>query len=96
LQEQGHDPKVVLYLEDPPTVSQLTEICFLMKISPRALVRSKEKRFKELALELSESTPDSQWYTVLVENPILIERPIIVNGDRAVIGRPPERILEIL
>ncbi|MBA6156608.1 arsenate reductase (glutaredoxin) [Tenacibaculum sp. S7007] len=94
LEESGKNFEIVKYLENIPSESELKEIVSLLNISPIQLVRKNEKIWKEefKGKELSEA----EVITAMVENPKLIERPIVINGDKAVIGRPPETILEII
>ena len=86
--------KVIGYLTTPPTRDELRSLLGKLGIKPGELVRRGEVAFKENyeGHELS----DEQWIDALIAHPILIERPIIVRGDRAVIGRPPEKVLEWL
>ena len=90
----GKEFEVVKYLDNVPTEKELKEIISLLNISPIQLVRKGEKIWKEnfKGKELS----DSQIVKAMIENPKLIERPIIINGNKAVIGRPPEVILDII
>lgn len=96
LQEKGIEPDVVLYLETPPHVQTLkTLLQQLGMSSARELMRRKEDLYKELNLA------DVQWseeqlLQAMVDNPKLIERPIVINGEQARIGRPPEAVLEII
>jgi len=96
LQEKGIEPDVVLYLETPPDVQTLkTLLQQLGMSSARELMRRKEDLYKELNLA------DVQWseeqlLQAMVDNPKLIERPIVINGEQARIGRPPEAVLEII
>ncbi len=94
LEEKGVTPEIILYLKDVPTESELEGIVSKLGIKPFDLVRKGETIYKETlkGRELS----DSQWVKTMIENPKLIERPILVNGDKAVIGRPAEDILTIL
>ena len=94
LENSGKDFEIVKYLDNIPSEKELTEIISLLNISPIDLVRKGEKIWKEnyKGKELS----DSQVIKAMVENPKLIERPIVINGNKAVIGRPPESILEII
>jgi arsenate reductase (glutaredoxin) len=82
------------YLVEVPTQKELKEIVKMLGIKPEDLVRKKEPLYKE-KYEGKKIT-GSQWIKILSENPILIERPIIVDGDRAIIGRPVEKIIEFL
>ena len=94
LQEKNLDFKVVEYLKDVPTVEEITAIVKKLKIKPHDLIRTKEaiyiEKYKGKALT------DSQWIQAMHDNPILIERPIVVNGNKAVITRPSEKVLDIL
>ncbi len=94
LEACGKEFEVVEYLKTPPTKEQIKEITTLLNKSPQDIIRKKEKLYKE---EFSEKElSDEEWFTVLASNPILIERPIVTNGDKAAIGRPPENVQEIL
>ncbi|MCQ8228607.1 arsenate reductase (glutaredoxin) [Pantoea trifolii] len=96
LQEKGIEPKVVLYLETPPDVPTLQHLLQQLGMhSARELMRRKEDLYKELALANSALSED-QLLQAMVEHPKLIERPIVINGEQARIGRPPEAVLEIL
>ncbi|WP_028889298.1 arsenate reductase (glutaredoxin) [Tenacibaculum ovolyticum] len=94
LENSGKEFEVVKYLENIPTENELKEIINLLNISPIQLVRKNEKIWKEVfkGKELS----DSDVIKAMVDNPKLIERPIVINGTKAVIGRPSENILEII
>ncbi|GFM54464.1 arsenate reductase [Pseudomonas cichorii] len=95
LQARGLTPDIVLYLETPPDAAQLRDLLTKLGIGPRQLLRSGEDDYK--ALNLAEpSLSDEQLIAAMVSHPKLIERPILVAGDKAVIGRPPENILELL
>ena len=95
LEEQGINPKIIEYLKNPPTPEKLKEILSLLKISPRDLIRKKEDEYKELGLANSKLS-DEDLINCMVKNPILIERPIVVVDGKAVLGRPPEQVLNIL
>ncbi|AIR85422.1 arsenate reductase (glutaredoxin) [Pantoea rwandensis] len=96
LQDKGIEPDVVLYLETPPDMQTLKKLLRQLGMSSaRDLMRRKEDLYKELNLadvQLSEE----QLLQAMVDNPKLIERPIVINGDQARIGRPPEAVLEII
>ncbi len=94
LQEQGIEPLVVEYLSSPPDAPTLKRLLDLLGLEPRGLMRTKEEVYNTLRLA-EENNPD-QLITAMLENPILMERPIVVNGERAAIGRPPESVLDIL
>jgi len=95
LKEKGVEPVIVEYLKDTPTQAELTEIVRMLKITPRGLMRKKEAPYKELGLD-DPSLTDDQLIAAMVANPVLIERPIVISGGRAALGRPPEAVLEIL
>ncbi|OMQ21817.1 arsenate reductase (glutaredoxin) [Serratia oryzae] len=96
LEQQGITPKVVLYLETPPSVDELKKLLKELGFhSARELMRQKEEIYKELKLA-NENLCEEQLLQAMVANPKLIERPIVVKGSRARIGRPPEQVLEIL
>jgi len=95
LTNNGVDAQVILYLQDPPTSSEIKNILKKLNLSPSEILRRVETRFKELAISL-EDIDDDQLITLMAENPILIERPIIFNETKAVIGRPPENTLDII
>lgn len=95
LQEKGHTPEVILYLETPPSAAELRSILESLGLEARDIIRKGEKLYKELALN-DASLSDDALITAMAANPILIERPIVINGKRAKLGRPPEAVLEIL
>lgn len=94
LQKQGLEPEVVEYLKQAPTAAELREVIGKLGLKPEQIVRKGEQVYKEQFA--GKSMSDDEWLQVLAANPILIERPIVVKGDKAVIGRPPERVLDIL
>ena len=94
LRKHGVEPTIVEYLKTPPTGAELTRIVALLGIEPQALVRKGEDIFKHTYQGKTLDT--GQWIAALAQHPILIERPIAIRGQRAVIGRPPERVLELL
>lgn len=95
LRERGVEPEIVKYLDNPPDQATLANLLTMLGMEPRELMRKKEQEYKDLGLKDPELTRD-QLIQAMVEHPRLIERPIIVNGDRAVMGRPTEKILEVL
>jgi arsenate reductase len=95
LREQGHEPEVILYLETPPNAKTLKAIVEKLGISARELLRKGEDAYKDLNLA-DEKLSEAALIKAMVENPKLIERPIAINGDKAVIGRPPENVKSIL
>ena len=95
LRERGITPRVVHYLDNPPGVQTLREITSLLGCSIGQLVRRGEQAFRDLGLDAGSAT-DEDLFQAVSENPVLLERPVVINGDRAVIGRPPENILQII
>jgi arsenate reductase len=95
LQARDIEPRVVEYLNEPPTAAELEALLKKLGLSARELLRTKEVIYKELKLDNPELS-EAQLIDAMVKHPILIERPIVVSGNKARLGRPPERVLEIL
>ncbi|MGY5955948.1 arsenate reductase (glutaredoxin) [Kosakonia sp. BK9b] len=96
LKEQGVEPEVVLYLDTPPDAATVRQLLSLLGMSSaRELMRTKEDLYKALKLDDSTLAEDAL-VQALVDNPKLIERPIVLANGKARIGRPPEQVLEIL
>ncbi|MBZ6368088.1 MULTISPECIES: arsenate reductase (glutaredoxin) [Enterobacter] len=96
LKSNGIDPEVVLYLETPPDAQTIRELLHMLGMgSTRELMRQKEDLYKSLNLDDSRLT-EAELVQAMVDNPKLIERPIVVANGKARIGRPPEDVLEIL
>lgn len=94
LAERGVEADYVRYLESAPTKEELRRVVSLLgESSPRAIARTGEAAWRDLGLA---GADDETIYDAMADNPILIERPIVVRGDRAVIGRPPENVLDLL
>lgn len=94
LRERGIAPHIVEYLRDPPSQAEILALVSKLGGNASALVRTKEKAYAQSGL-----TPDSDAQAIaaaIARDPILLERPVVVNGDRAAIGRPPEAVMEIL
>jgi arsenate reductase len=92
---RGVKPEVIEYLKSPPSAAELKAILKKLGMKPRDLIRKGEPLYAELDLKERELS-DDQLIALMVKNPILIERPIVVSGSKAAIGRPPEKVLEIL
>jgi arsenate reductase len=95
LEERRISPRVVDYLKTPPSAAELKAILKKLGLRPGDLMRKGEPRFAELGLK-ERDLDDDALIALMVANPILIERPIVVSGGKAAIGRPPEKVLEIL
>ncbi|MCF6767682.1 arsenate reductase (glutaredoxin) [Thiotrichales bacterium 19S11-10] len=87
--------EVIEYLKTPPSPEEILHLCKLLKISPKNLIRTKEKTFSELALSLDNNYSDDQWAEVLANYPVLIERPIVKTSSNAAIGRPLDNIIAL-
>ncbi len=94
LEKSGKQFEIIKYLEDIPTKAELKEVISLLNISPEKLVRKNEAIWKKLFK--GKSLTDEEVVDAMIAHPKLIERPILINGNKAVIGRPPECIIEIL
>ena len=95
LQKQGIDVDIIDYLKTPPTFQQLDDIIQKLGIEPRDLMRTKEAAYKTHGLD-DKSLDRQALINGMINNPILIERPIVIANGKAVIGRPPEAVLAIL
>ncbi len=94
IEEHHIHPEIIKYLENPPSEQELKNIIAMLGIKAEALVRKNEKIFKE-QFKGRELTED-EWIKAMVANPILIERPIVIKGEKAILGRPPENVNELL
>ncbi len=95
LRDQGVEPTVVEYLKTPPDKQTLDRILGLLGMEPRELMRRKQKEYKDAALDDAGLTRDALLQAML-DQPILIERPIVLSNGRAALGRPPQNVLGIL
>ena len=94
LQEKGVEPDIVEYLKTPPSRAELAAIVKKLAMKPEAIVRTGEDIYK--SKYKGKAMSDAQWLDALAADPILIERPIAVKGDKAVMGRPPENVLKLV
>lgn len=95
LEENGTKPTIVEYLKTPPTHQQLDSILRGLELEPQQLMRKGEAEYKELGLSNEDLSRD-QLIDTMIKSPKLIERPIVIAGDKVAIGRPPENVLTIL
>lgn len=95
IEEKGIAPEIVLYLENTPSADSLKEILGKLGISARELLRKGEQDYKDNNLK-DTSLSDDVLIDKMVEFPKLIERPIVIKGDKAVLGRPPENVLDLI
>lgn len=94
LSEKGYEAEVIEYLSETPTVAELDAICKKMNGDARSILRSKESLWQDTYK--AQDPSHEELLAIMVQNPIMIERPIVVVGDKAAIGRPPSEILPIL
>lgn len=95
LRERGVEPEIVEYLKEPPTAAELDRLLVLLDMQPRQAMRKGEAVYRELGLD-DAALSRAQLIAAMAKNPILIERPIATDGERAVLGRPPEKVLELV
>ena len=95
LEEKGIKPEIVEYLKTPPSAAELSDILGKLGLEPRDLMRRKEPPYKELNLADPGLSRDAL-IAAMVENPVLIERPIVLNKGKAALARPPEDVLKIV
>ena len=94
LEEQGIEPRVVLYLESPLEVGDITALLSKLGMQASQLIRRGEADYKEAGLDKTSS--EDELIAAMAARPKLVERPIVVKGDRAVLGRPPENVLDLI
>lgn len=94
LKEQGHEPKIVEYLKEVPSREEFEKTLAKLHMMPSELVRKGETLFKEKFRGLNFT--EEEWLDVLLENPKLIERPIVIRDNKAVVGRPLEQVVELM
>jgi arsenate reductase len=94
LKERGIEPEIVEYLKNIPTHAEIEDLLKRLNMKAEDLLRKNEKVFKEMYK--GKDLSDSKWIEAMIAEPKMIERPIFVNGDKAVVGRPPEKVLELI
>jgi arsenate reductase (glutaredoxin) len=95
VKDQGAEIEIIEYLKNPPSAEELDNILNGLGKEPIELMRVKEKLFKDLGLTKKDDRPRAEWIQIMVDNPKLIERPVVVHQGKYALGRPPESILEI-
>lgn len=95
LQENNMDVDVIEYLKTPPSCAEIKTICTMLNKHPREITRYNNSIAKELNLQNKNDQPLEEWFTLLHENPALIERPICIANKQAAIGRPLQAIIEL-
>ena len=94
LREAGVEPELRRFLEDPPSVTELEEVLARLRVGPHAVARRDADEYQ--ALRLSDRTPGDEMVAALCRHPSILDRPIVVAGERAVVARPPERVRDLL
>ncbi len=94
IEDRGQKPEIIEYLKTPPSKAELTHLIKLLGIEPMDLIRKGEEEFK--THYKGKSLSDDGWIEAMITHPKLIERPIVVLGNKAILGRPPENVLELL
>ncbi len=94
VEESGEEVKTITYLTEPPTADELRDIVDKLGLPVTYIIRKNETIYKDQFK--NKEVTDDEWFEILSENPILIERPIVVRGDDAILGRPPENVEKLL
>ena len=94
LRDNGHEPKIIEYLKTPPNVEELRIICNVLQLRPSDIIRKGEKEYKEL--NVSNLDRDEDLIEEIAKHPKLMERPIVIKGEKGIIGRPPENVQKLL
>jgi len=95
LEDNNVNPEIIDYLEDPPTAGELSSIIVKLGVGARDLLRTTEQVYRDAELD-DDSLTDEEIIEAICEYPALLQRPIVVSGEKAIIGRPPTRVLDIL
>ena len=95
LRDNGHEPNIIEYLKNPPSANDINTICKLLCKDPIDIIRTSEKLYRDLNIN-DMDWDDDGLIIALVEFPKLLERPIVIRGEKGIIGRPPEKVLELL
>ena len=94
MRDNGYEPKIIEYLKTPPNVQELRKICNVLQLRPIDIIRKGEKEYKEL--NISNLDRDEDLIEEIVKHPKLMERPIVIKGEKGIIGRPPENVQKLL
>lgn len=95
IRDKGIEPHIVPYLETPPSAKEIKAVLAKAKISARDLLRKKEPAYRAQGLD-DERLSEAALVRAMIENPVLIERPVVIAGRRAILARPPERVFEVI
>ena len=94
LRDNGHEPNVIDYLKTPPTFNDLNKIVNILGIKPDEVIRKGEKEYK--GEKINEIVKDDELIKAMIKYPKLIERPIVIRGNKAIVGRPPKNVLKLI
>ena len=94
LRDNGHEPNIIEYLKTPPNVNELNNIWKTLSKRPKDIIRKGEKEYK--LLKIDKIDRDDDLIEAMVKHPKLIERPIVISGEKGIIGRPPENVLKLV
>ena len=95
MRDNGHEPKIIEYLKNPPSANDIYTICKFLSKDPINIIRTSEKLYKDLNIN-DMDWDDNDLINAMVKFPKLLERPIVIRGEKGIIGRPPEKVLELL
>lgn len=95
IRARGIEPSIVEYLKDPPTPEEIDRVLRMLDMAPRDLMRKNEAPYREARLD-NDALGRDELINAISEHPILIQRPVVIRGDRAVLGRPPENVAKLL
>ena len=96
LTENNIQPTIINYLDTPPTKEEITHVLQLLGQQPPDIIRFGEKIANDLNLSVHDQREFNEWLEIMIKHPILIERPIVINENKAIMGRPPENVLKII
>ena len=94
LRDNGINPTIIEYIKNPPNVEELRKICNILGLQPSDIIRKGDKVYKEL--NISNLGEDIDLLDIIIKHPKLMERPIVIKGQKGIIGRPPEKVEELL
>ncbi len=94
LRGRGFEPVEINYLKSPPSIDEIADVLKKLNLTAREFVRKGQDIYKKL--NLKDETDEAKLIDAMFHHPILIERPVVINGDKAALGRPPETVLSIL
>ena len=94
MRDNGFEPNIIEYLKNPPNIKEIKEICKKLNLPAADIIRTNEKEYKQSNITLNDT--DDVIISEIVRHPRLMERPIVIKGNKGIIGRPPENVLKLL